>query len=338
MLLQAALVPKDHWGWIDVESTAQAWIDRLPQIIEAGATWLTDHQPAITTAAALLALFRPWALLGYFRGLRKNAPRIEFGIERVGELIGENVDIVLKVANVGGSVASDVRLTWNQRSRCTMKPVPQPLMLLIGEHRLFEFSVHPLDLIMGHTDDRNLGWLVLTYSEGGWRRKRSGRSLVVAHSTPIPLDLRRIPRKQLREIIPIIGKIADERSEKQRTRQFNEWLQRAKADLVERGIPVEAEQDGDDVLGRLLGELGSRGWAWDYAPGGFGYEVVADKTWPPSSSLRIRFSASTPEDAAALVLARAIEEDELKAGTGSVQKDAVPEGWRRWWRRMTGGR
>lgn len=301
---------------------------QIPQLVQHFGDWLKNNQGAITAATAILALLRPWGWIGHFRGIRRQAPQLEFGLEQDFVVSGNGTDISLKLVNAGGSAAADIRITWNQRSTCTMDPVPQPFMLLVGEQRIIHFRAESLDLVLRVDEDSPLGWLVVTYSEGGWRRRRVGRSLLLAkhqaHTDRITPDLGPLPRRAPREVFPFIGTILDavnppekrqRKLQENEKRRFNYWVQDSRGSLLDHGIRLDGEHE--EVLSRLLGELGSRGWEWRLEPGGRGYEIEARKTWPPSSSMTIKFDAPTSETAAVLVLAAAMREDEDRDGQHS---------------------
>jgi hypothetical protein len=204
-----------------------------------------------------------------------------------------------------------------------MKPVPRGFSLVTGEHRLIGFSVEPLVLLlrMGeNAEQRTLGLLEVTY-RGKWRRRRDGRALMVprrdadlAHSL---VELAPLPGKRLRDVFPIIGRYMDERRAKQLACKFDEWVVSSKAYLADRGIAIDPEDDDEAAFRRLVEELVRRGWRLNYESGhGRGYELRAEKNWPPSSSLTIDFDAFSRTDVAALVLARAIKADEEHGGNG----------------------
>jgi hypothetical protein len=282
------------------------WTQSIIRLIADIATWLADYQAPLALLISALALFKSF---------QRKTPQLELGLERIDDLVGDESSVILRLTNVGERAASDVQVTWVQQSRCTMRPVPQPFTLPAVDHRLFEFTVRPIELIMriGRADDaRRLGFVVVTYGGGGWRRRRVGRSLMMAErkagSAPSPITLTRLPRPRLRDLIPAFRRMADARAERDHARRFAEWLTSSKAYLVARGIPVVPQEKDDDVFRRLLGELGSRGWAWEYESGD-GYMIKAEKLWLPSSSWTIRYIAETREDVAALVLAAAMQQD-----------------------------
>lgn len=116
------------------------------------------------------------------------------------------------------------------------------------------------------------------------------------------------------------GRVEAER----RRRDDARWYVEAQAFLAERDI-----RPGDNGFSVeiLMGELGRRGWQWEFAPGGKGYEAHAEKRWFPSSSHSIRFSAPAPEEVFVKVLAAAIQEDEFRqkatTGTQDTQQEQI---------------
>lgn len=279
--------------------------------------WIIDHQIAAGLIVAIIAALglKFESIVGFFKGLRKNQQRIEFELERTDPITGrETMSFAIKVANVEGRAASDVRYIWTRRSSCKMTPAPQPFMLTVGEPRRFEFTCRPVDLVTRRKDEKRLGWFELEYNPGSGRRKRIGRSVIVSGQAEIPIDLAPLPPKSLDDYIPLLRRWNEKSLRDRDIRNFTKWLQDSRAYLEARGIPVNLIAN-EETLHRLLGELGGRGWAWDFAPGGRGYEVHAEKAWPPSSSMSIRFSADTALDAATLVLASAIQEDEDRSAS-----------------------
>ena len=73
-----------------------------------------------------------------------------------------------------------------------------------------------------------------------------------------------------------------------RARQFAVFVAGCKTFLAERGIPIDAESDDEDVFRRLLGELQYRGWSWNYSSAGSGYEIHQDENM--AAFPRIRFT------------------------------------------------
>ena len=277
----------------------------LVRFLSDAEKWVKAHQAIV---GILLTVVPIASIARFIVTHRKNEPGIEFELEHVDEIAGNNnMGVVLKVTNFGGSAATKVRYTWTRRSGCTMTPVPQPFMLLQNDSRRFEFSVRPAELIWRLTESKEhqiLGWLELTYNAGGHLWTRVGHAIVMSDNADVAVDLAPIPRKILGEIIPLLGQWRNKRLRDRDVHNFTQWLQDSRAYLVERGIQVEC-LEGDDGFHRLLGELGGRGWTWNFGPGGRGYEVHAEKHWPPSSHMSIRLSAETTIDAATLVLASA---------------------------------
>src|SRR4051794_32276212 len=94
---------------------------------------------------------------------------------------------------------------------------------------------------------------------------------------------------------------------------YPEDLERSRAILVEAGIAVPSmNRDAQPLRDELL----ERGWSYEFAPGGRGYEVRAHKTWPPSASHTIPLDGQTQVEAFMRVLAYAIREDAWRAANG----------------------
>lgn len=284
--------------------------------------WMVSQKDNITFALALLAFLRPWSWIPYLLSRPPKAARLDFGLER-GEVDNE---LVLRVVNVGGSPASEIHLRWVPQSSLSMEPVPQPAILLPGEHLPIRFSTEPLDVLLhGRRAGRGglLGWLEITYSGRGWRRSRTGTSFVPPAGNgageAVKISLSSLPRRTPKEALPWLAVLEvtlgfeQRRQRKEAKRQEQEYSERLAAAhkvLANNGIDLGGfDEEAELPTRRLFGELGRRGWRWDYGPGGLGYETVADKRWPPSSSMTIRLSGKTPQDSAVLVLASAIQED-----------------------------
>ncbi len=288
-----------------------------------------QHKENITFAIALLAFFRPLAPLGMLLKRRASGPRLEFGFEH-----GASADeVILKVVNAGRSLASDVRLRWNARSSMAMEPIPQPTLLLPGESLRIRFSIEQLAaIIYMSTADRTqkgrnalLGWLEITYHGIGWRRQRTGLSIIPSNETDVStvvsaVALGPLPRRPIKQALPWVQWIGERigfarrralRAAEKQARADAMQLDQARAFLIENGVDVRSgDEDGGSSTHKLLGELGRRGWDWECYPVGIGYETVAEKKWHPSSSMLIRTTGATPEEAVILALASAIKEDQ----------------------------
>jgi hypothetical protein len=293
-----------------------SWGVQLQQEIARLAALAWANREAITlfgTALGILVIVGNLiknALIG-----RAKAPHIEFGFDRIDDLIGDESGFVITATNIGERAARQVRTEWYPESSCELHPPAQPFTLLPGTEKGLTFTARPIDLIVRigrPVPRRRLGSLVLTYRHG-WRRRRVGCSLVVAtrdtgHAQTV-IDFTPLPPKRLRDVLPFLGRIADARAARAWARLVTANLAKAKADVEEQGISVEPQSPEDDVFQRLLGELVRRGWAWEFESYGSGYMVKAEKSWWPSSSKMIRAYADTREDAAMVALAHALSAD-----------------------------
>jgi hypothetical protein len=284
--------------------------------VQQAVDWALDNKELLALLISALALFRPWGFVGglvrFIQTRRVNAPQIAFGFERIDELLGDESSFVLSITNVGRSAVKKVRTEWHAESTCDLRPPAQPFTLLPGATQSCEFVVRPIDAILRinrPAAERRLGSLIVTY-EGSWRRRRTGASLIMAESASghvqNAIDLSPLPRKRLRDVVPIIGRWVDLRAARRRAQRAAEGIEQARTYLAEHDVHVQQKDQDDDVFRRLLGELQRRGWAWDHESSGSGYTVKAEKSWPPSSSQTIRAFADTREDAAMIVLAGAI--------------------------------
>jgi hypothetical protein len=305
-----------------------SWGLQLTQLIMRFVDWALAHQASVALLLSALALFKPWGLIGglvrFVQSRRRNAPHIEFGFDRIDDLIGDESRIVVNVTNLGTSAARKVRTEWYPESSCALQPPAQPFTLLPGATQPCEFIVRPIDAILRIARPavkRRLGSFVVTY-DGGWRRRRVGTSLVILeHDTgaaQTQIDLLPLPRKRLRDVVPLVGKWQDARAARKRAKDVTERLARTKSYLAKQGISVEPQDEDDDVFRRLLGELQRRGWAWECESHGSGYTVKMEKTWPPSSSMTFRVYADTREDVAMFALADAIQYEAERSLTGEA--------------------
>jgi hypothetical protein len=298
-----------------------SWGLQLHREIARFAAWAFANRETLGlfgTALGILAFVGSLiknALIG-----RGKAPQIEFGFDRIDDLVGDESGFVITATNVGERAARQVRTEWYQESRCELHPPAQPFTLRPDTGKHLAFTVRPIDLILRigrPATERRLGSLVLTYRHG-WRRRRVGCSLAVAtrdtgHAQTV-IDFTPLPPKRLRDVMPFVGRIADARAAQARARVVAAKLAKAKADLAERGISVEPQSPDDDVFQRLLDELARRGWAWEFESYGSGYTVKAAKSGRPSSSQTIRTYGDTREDAVMVALAHALSADKEHRG------------------------
>jgi hypothetical protein len=286
---------------------------QLQQLMAPFVAWAVADNVLVGLLLSALAVFSPWGPIRFFWSLWRNAPRFAFGFDRIDDLIGDESGLAIKLTNVGGRVASDVQTDWVPESTCEHRPPAQPFTLLPGGEQVCEFTAVPIDLILRIDRSkmkRRVGSLIVTYRDG-WLRRRVGRLVIVAkrntgHAQTV-FDLRPLPRKRLRDVVPAIGKWQDARAERQRVQRVVEKLAWARSYLAERGITVQQWGQDDDVFRRILGELQRRGWAWEYESSGSGYTVKIEKSWPPSTSQTFRVFADTREDVVMVALARAIQ-------------------------------
>jgi hypothetical protein len=250
-----------------------------------------------------------------FRDRQRNRPDLHLELVDVGRAgEAENVTFGLRVTNLGEQAATRTRYTWTPRSSLIMTPVPAGFLVTKAEPRRFEFTMDSDELI-GHglasvmrSHYRMLGWLELTYYAGWGLWKKAGTAIIVGDSPDMPVQLAKVPRPPWTDYIIPLKKWKEKRIRDRDIQNLDRYLQRSREYLAERDINVELLAPRDS-LNRLFAELRRRGWQSSYGPGGRGYEVHARKEWPATSST-IRLSANTLVDAATLVVANAIEDDE----------------------------
>lgn len=294
--------------------------------------WCVTHKENITFGIALLAFFQPLAPLGLLLRHWATGPKLVFGLEQGSS----DEQVVVQIANVGARAAT-LRVRWTARSGMQMEHVPQPAMILPGESLRVRLSIDRLNLLahgMGFSSSTAsqsdpLGWLDIQHEDQRFGPKlRLGKSILLVPgsdytvvSSSVTLD--KLPRRRWKEKVRPLGWLLEpldrrrkQKEAEQRAREDAEIFQHAQETLRENGIEIASAPDGDEGrTTRLLGELGRRGWEWEYGPGGAGYEVVARKTWFPSSSMTIRRTGETPSEALILALGRAIQEDESQGTT-----------------------
>jgi hypothetical protein len=260
----------------------------------------------------LLALIPLGGIAKVFLDRQKNRPNLELELVDVAGIDG-NTDVTFAVlaTNLGEQPATKGRYTWTQRSSLTMTPVPANFIVHKGQPKRFEFSMRASDLIaraIGGEAFSMLGWLKLTYYAGWGLWKRISQAVVIGDSPEMPVELAEVPRKSWGEIITPLGNWQEKRLRDKDIKNLDRELQRSRDYLEARGIRVELLAPRAS-LDRLFGELQSRGWSSSYGSGGRGHEVYATKKWP-STSATFRLSANTMVDAATMVVASAIKEDE----------------------------
>lgn len=140
-------------------------------------SWVDRNQGLTAIFISVLALVKPWQLIGWWWDRQVAGPKIVF--RRVpGESDNE---IVVEAINPGSAVASDVRFVWSQRSPCVMDNVPQPAALLPGVALPLVFVIDPTDLHLHQfpgTPTPPLGLLEVWYRGKTSRRKRAGFALI----------------------------------------------------------------------------------------------------------------------------------------------------------------
>lgn len=258
------------------------------------------------------------AAVSAFRFLTRS-PQVLFGIESRGAISGDPIPLTVKVVNDGSLSISKGEFTWERQSATTMLPAAQPFYLLPNDAIRIEFLVNPIDIVFRSSDgsDSVLGVLLLEYTSR-WITRRTGKMLAVHQrqtSGDIPdFDLLPLP---VGVRFPTVAKFQDilgtatRQQQKQDQRLadlYAQWLSDSKLLLNESGINMLAGSD-TQLEDRLLNELNTRGWETRWANDAHEPELVAEKCWLPSSTMRIRIRAATRLEATILVLAAGIQED-----------------------------
>jgi hypothetical protein len=278
------------------------------------AQFLTDARKFINENQAILTLIILPILGGIGKLLydrQRNRPTVYLELADVTPIEGnEDVTFCLKAINTGGDPATKARYTWTQRSSLTMTPVPAGFLLQKDEPRCFAFSMKASDVIatrLAGWHEHPLGWIELTYY-AGWGLWRQVKTAIYVGETPaMPVQLGKVPRLPWRDYIIPLKNWHEKRLRDKDIENFAQYLQRSREFLAARGIEVKLLFPYESFR-RLLGVLQNRGWQWSYGPGGRGFEVYAKKEDPFFSTIRL--SAQTAVDAATLVVASAVEDDE----------------------------
>jgi hypothetical protein len=199
----------------------------LQQTIAQFMDWALDNRESLTLLLAAVGLVG--GLIKFIHSRQRNAPQIALGFERVDDLLGDESSFVINVTNVDGSAAKKVRTEWHPESSCDLRPPAQPFTLLPGTTQPCEFIVRPIDAILRisrSAAERRLGSFAVT-CDGGWRR-RAGASLVMVERdtdhAQNAIELRPLPRKHLRDVVPIIDRMADTRATRKRAQRVAERL------------------------------------------------------------------------------------------------------------------
>lgn len=249
------------------------------------------------------------------RDRQRNRPNLHLElVDVVRAGAAENVTFGLRVTNLGEQAATRTRYTWTPRSSLIMTPVPAGFLVTNAEPRRFEFTMESDELI-GHglagafrSQYKMLGWLELTYYACWGLTRKVGTAIIVGERPELPVELAKVPRPPWTDYIVPLKKRREKRFRDQDINNLDQYLGRSRDYLAARGINVELLAPRVS-LNRLFAELRRRGWQASYGPGGRGYEVSATKEWAATGST-IRLSANTLVDAATLVVAIAIEDDE----------------------------
>jgi hypothetical protein len=251
-----------------------------------------------------------------FRDRQRNRPDLHLELVDVRPAGGEeHVTFGLRVVNLGEQPATRTRYTWTPRSSLLMTPVPAGFLVVKGEPRRFEFTMDT-DEFMGRglagamrPHYRLLGWLEVTYYAGWGLWRTVCTAIYVGNEPALPIMLGKVPRPPWRDYITPLKKWHDKQIRDKDIQNLDQYLQRSREYLAERGIEVSLLFPRES-LNRLFGELQRRGWQFSYGPGGRGEEVYAKKERQEYPGATIRLSARTMVDAATLVLKSAIESDE----------------------------
>lgn len=284
-----------------------------PEMIQSlinARTFINENQAIIT----IIVLPILGGIGKLFFDRQRNRPNVYLELADVTPIDGrEDVTFCLKTINLGGDPATKIRYTWTQRSSLTMMPVPAGFLLLKNEPRCFAFSMNADDVIgtrlaaFASFRESALGWLELTYYAGWGTWKQARTALYVGETPEMPVEMGKVPRPPWRDYITPFKNWHEKRLRDKDIENFAMYLQRSRDYLAARGIEVNLIFPHESFR-RLLGELQIRGWEWSYGPGGRGYEVYAKKRGAFHSTIRL--SGQTALDAATLVVASAVEDDE----------------------------
>jgi len=235
-------------------------------------------------------------------------------------------EATIAITNVGDRAAEDVRATWVRRSPMDMGRIPQPQLILAKQTLNIELTMaHDDRLLHNMADGYDLKSSPFGYLIVSWKRPiRRGRS----RAAVLPLDaygggrlstsitLGKVPRTPINE--SRIARWGDRASGRERrrlavleySRKSGERLQLAHAikSLGDAGVILPKASD-EEKAHLVLGELGRRGWEWEFQTVGPGYRVDASKLYLPSSRASVTSSRQTLFEAAVIALDMAIGSD-----------------------------
>lgn len=283
----------------------------------------TVHYLGVVVPLVLVLLTPLWLLFRFWL----NRPKIVIRLEKSES----DEEAVVRIANLGHRAVQKVAVRWVRRSAMDMEPIPQPTYIPSGDSISAKVAIDRLSLLahgagfsrINSQSDDPLGWVEIIYPRV-LGRSRTGRSILYSGSVDHPsvassLALGHLPRRSLMEALPWFRWIDERlgfasrrkaRAAQEQARADAERLRYAIGELVKNGIDVEqGGEDGPAAHSQLYGELSRREWSWEFSPGGIGYETVARKTWPPSSSMTLVMAGETLFESLVLALEAASRAD-----------------------------
>jgi hypothetical protein len=234
---------------------------------------------------------------------------------------------VLAVTNMGGREAEGVRVAWVQTSRMAMSLFPQPKLIVAKESLRIELSMSHDDrlthnLAYAYGDAQSpFGYVWVTWQRP-IRRVRLGRAIVPIGAygggrLSTSISLGKVPRTPFKEsrLVRWWNRISglDRRWDEAYTysRKSGEKLPLANALKSIEAAGVFLPDVSDDEKSHLvLGELGIRGWEWEYQTIEAGYSVEAEKRYFPTVGASVLSERRTLYEAAVIALNMAIESDQ----------------------------
>lgn len=279
--------------------------------------WI-EKNPALATILISIAL-SPFVFL--FRWWLAHT-RLEYSLE-AGDIPGK---VILRVANVGGREAADVRVLWEPHSEMEMSLIPQSGLIGLNESLRIPFTMSPDDF-WSHclTDARSrshspLGFVRVSHRTL-WRRSKGGRMIepfgeFKAGPISTCMSLGRIPRSPLAE--SRLARWFDEATGRKKSREeglnhsqiLGQKLHLAEAlkSIEEAGI-ILPNRSYEEKAHLLLGELSTRGWDYGFEPHGSGYSVQGTKYREPTISDSFRSWGRTLYEAGIYALDMAMSHD-----------------------------
>lgn len=293
----------------------------MTEILTQSWAWLELNSGALTAVIAIIGF------VGVLHRYWSGRPQLVIAMAEGSK----EESATLTVTNIGNRPAVDTRATWTRLSPMEMENFPQPKLIQSRESLRIELSLdHENRLRHNFRDgyegkDSPFGFLRITWKRRV-RRARTASAVVPLGafgkgglSTSVTLG--KIPRTPFKQSNLYLWWYRSTGKEKQLeeasaySQRIGEGLQLAIAlkSLSEAGVIFPQVSD-EEKAHLALGELGRRGWEWDFGPESFGYQVDAKKAYFPTIRASVTAQGRTLYEAAVIALHMAIESDRDHSG------------------------